>query len=78
MENELTKKQFAKIVGENIARIRSDSDPFLSQEKLAELVGISRTYMGKIERGEKNISFYAMCKLLKVLNLDASKFIDDI
>ena len=54
MEIELNKKQFAKIVGENIAKIRSESDPFISQAELANRIGISRTYMGKIERGEKN------------------------
>ncbi len=78
MEIELNKKQFAKIVGENIAKIRSESDPFISQAELANRIGISRTYMGKIERGEKNISFYIMYKFIKEFDLDASDFIDQI
>lgn len=41
----------------------------ISQEKLAELAGIDRSYMGNIERGEKNVTLkkvYEICDALDV------------
>ena len=41
----------------------------ISQERLAEMAGIDRSYMGNIERGEKNITLkkvYDICDALKV------------
>ena len=41
----------------------------ISQEKLAEMAGIDRSYMGNIERGEKNITLkkaYEICDALDV------------
>lgn len=37
----------------------------LSQEKLAELAGVHRTYIGMIERAEKNIT---LCNIEKIAN----------
>lgn len=41
----------------------------LSQEKLAERAGMHRTYIGMIERAEKNITLCNIEKLAKALNL---------
>ena len=41
----------------------------ISQERLAEIAGIDRSYMGNIERGEKNITLkkaYEICDALEV------------
>jgi len=41
----------------------------ISQERLAEMAGIDRSYMGNIERGEKNITLkkaYEVCDALEV------------
>ncbi len=41
----------------------------ISQEKLAELAGIDRSYMGNIERGEKNVTLkkvYEICDALEI------------
>lgn len=43
----------------------------LSQERLALLCNIDRSYMGRIERGEVNITLEKLYKLADALNLDA-------
>ena len=41
----------------------------LSQEELAGKAGVHRTYIGMIERGEKNITLENIQKLSRALNL---------
>lgn len=41
----------------------------LSQEALAEKAGVHRTYIGMIERAEKNITLENIKKIAKALNL---------
>ncbi|RSE15660.1 helix-turn-helix domain-containing protein [Acinetobacter johnsonii] len=43
----------------------------LSQEKLALICNIDRSYMGRIERGEVNITLEKLYELADALNLDA-------
>jgi transcriptional regulator with XRE-family HTH domain len=40
----------------------------LSQEELADEAGVHRTYVGQLERGEKNVSIDSMEKLASALN----------
>jgi len=57
-----------KEVGLNIRKIREDKG--LSQEKLAALADLHRTYIGQIERGEKNIGLRNLEKIAKALNVN--------
>ena len=41
----------------------------ISQEKLAELAGLHRTYIGMIERGEKNLTILNIEKIALALNV---------
>lgn len=41
-----------------------------SQEKFAHRTGIDRSYMGCIERGERNVSFWLLCDLAVALGCD--------
>lgn len=42
----------------------------LSQEQLAEKAGLHRTYIGMIERSEKNITLRNIEKIAKALNIN--------
>ncbi len=46
----------------------------LSQEELAERAGIHRTYVGGVERGERNVSFLTLGRLLGAIDVSWSRF----
>jgi transcriptional regulator with XRE-family HTH domain len=48
----------------------------LSQEAFADLCGLDRSYMGRVERGEKNISFENIQRIAKALKLKPSWLLD--
>jgi transcriptional regulator with XRE-family HTH domain len=47
-----------------------------SQEKLGELAKVHRTYIGMIERAERNITLTSIEKLAKAFGKKASELID--
>ena len=53
--------------GEVIRDLRKDKG--LSQEELADKAGVHRTYIGMIERGEKNITLENINKISKALQI---------
>lgn len=48
----------------------------LSQEQLADAAALDRSYVGGVERGERNISLENICKLAEALNLPYSKLLE--
>jgi transcriptional regulator with XRE-family HTH domain len=68
--NKVILKQFGK-------RVREEREKKgFSQEKLGELAKVHRTYVGMIERAEKNITLTNMEKIAKALNLKLSDLIN--
>lgn len=56
-----------KIFARNLKEMRVKQQ--LSQEKLADIAGLHRTYVGSVERGERNISIDNMERLASALNI---------
>ncbi|WLQ14256.1 helix-turn-helix transcriptional regulator [Hahella aquimaris] len=59
--------------GQKIREIRKSKG--LSQEALADIAGVDRSYMGHIERGEKNITLTKIYQIAEALNVAASKLL---
>ena len=56
-----------KIFSNNIRKYRIKQN--LSQEELAEKAGLHRTYIGSVERGERNITINVMEKICIALEM---------
>lgn len=48
----------------------------LSQEALADLAGIDRSYMGHIERGDQNVTLTKLYQIADALGVAASELIE--
>ena len=70
------KNKILEIFGETVRGIRLKRG--LSQEKLAEKANLHRTYIGMIERGEKNITLINIFKISEALNIKPIELIKDI
>ncbi len=55
-------------LAKNIRALRARDG--LSQEALADLVGLHRTYVGSVERSERNVSLDNVEKIAGALNVD--------
>jgi transcriptional regulator with XRE-family HTH domain len=63
------------ILALNIRRLRGERG--ISQEKLADLAGLHRTYVGSIERSERNVSIDNIAKLANALEVKISELVKE-
>jgi DNA-binding XRE family transcriptional regulator len=63
----------AKEIGKNIQKYRCQQD--LTQEDLADMLGISRVYMGYIEQGRNNPSLPLLHKVAKKLKVKVQELL---
>jgi len=64
----MSSKNILEVFGSNVQKCRKEKQ--ISQEKLAEFAGVHRTYIGMIERAEKNITLRNMEKIARALGIE--------
>lgn len=62
------------LLGQRIRELRNKSE--LSQEKLAFTCDLDRTYIGSVERGERNISIINLQKIAAALNVELHELLN--
>lgn len=68
--------EISKFIGQRIRNYRTQKK--LSQEKLAELSGCHPTYIGQLERGEKNATLESIEKVATALDVPLSKLFEKL
>jgi transcriptional regulator with XRE-family HTH domain len=63
-----------RTVGRNLRAYREARG--LSQEAFADLVGVHRTYMGGLERGERNITLKSLERIAERLGVEPLSLLD--
>ncbi len=66
--------EIAKIIGQRVRNFRTEKG--LSQEKLAEMSGCHPTYIGQVERGEKNATLESIEKITSAMGVPLSKLFE--
>jgi transcriptional regulator with XRE-family HTH domain len=65
-----------KKFGEHVRSLRKKRG--WSQEELAEACGLHRTYVGAVERGERNVSLINITQLARALSVKPRNLLEDI
>ncbi|AST29039.1 helix-turn-helix domain-containing protein [Ralstonia pseudosolanacearum] len=63
---------FLTAFGQTVRRYRKEKG--FSQEAFADVCGIDRSYMGGVERGERNIALVNVEKIIRALGMQPSEF----
>jgi len=63
-------------LGDRIRAVRKATE--MTQEDLAGASDIDRSYIGGVERGERNLTFTMLCKIAKALKCDVASLTEDL
>ncbi len=67
--------QLQKTVGRNLRRYRLERG--YSQEAFADYMGVHRTYMGAVERGERNLTLKTLERIADFLEVDPRALLEE-
>jgi len=71
----MTRDEALKTLGGRIAELRREKG--LTQEALAEAMGVSRNHIADIELGARNTGIWSLLLIARALGLDASRLFED-
>lgn len=60
--------EILRLFGERLRELRTERN--LSQERLAELAGLDRNYIGQIERAERNVALVNIVRIAQALEVE--------
>ena len=63
-------------LGQRVRELRKRKG--FSQEAFADATGVHRTWMGAIERGERNLSFHNLVLISKALDITISQLVSGL
>jgi len=72
---EIKDRNIKKMVAERLKAFRIEKQ--ITQERLAEILGVNRTSIGHIESGHINVSISYLYKIADVLDKSIHDFLDD-
>jgi transcriptional regulator with XRE-family HTH domain len=61
-----------RLFGERVRELRKAAG--LTQEELASVSKLDRSYVGCVERGERNLSFETICRLAEAIGVSPAEF----
>lgn len=67
------KHQLRRAIGDRLRQVRLEAG-VSSQEALAHLAGVHRTYVGRLERGESGVTVDTLSAILASLTLSLAEF----
>ena len=75
MTQQKSRRTARQVFAANMRRLRNKAG--LSQEALADLCGLHRTYVGSVERSERNISIDNLEAIARVLQCPLATLVTD-
>lgn len=72
MKNE--SKHFLQQIGDVVRELRTDRK--LTQAQLADACGLHRTFIGSVERGERNVAILSLRRIAKALRVPVSQLVN--
>lgn len=76
MNKKINPSEARMLFASNLRKVRERL--CLSQEALADEAGLHRTYVGSVERGERNISIDNIERLAKALKVSPASLLENI
>jgi len=71
----ISNSNILKKFGDKVREIRKEKS--ISQEELADIAGLHRTYIGMIERAEKNITLINIEKIANALEISINDLFNE-
>jgi transcriptional regulator with XRE-family HTH domain len=73
MASDTSNEKVKALFGKRLRELRTSKN--LSQEGLADLAGLDRTYVSSCERGERNLTIVSVSKLAIALGVDPAELV---
>jgi len=48
----------------------------MSQEELAHLAEVDRSYLGRVERGDNNVAILTLCRIAQALHVSGAQLLE--